>query len=126
LKGKLDHARERQVIVIGHAPLKPMHGHQTEASMLKLEALLQMHPKVVLYLCGHDHDYQVQKLGSHLTQVICGNAGAEPRHQWCLTVVDVDARGVHFTGYQGKHGKYHADHHQIQLQQHHHQPRHPH
>jgi 3',5'-cyclic AMP phosphodiesterase CpdA len=114
LRNKLHHARERQIIVIGHAPLQPMHGHQADASMKKLETLLKSHHKVVLYICGHDHDYQVRRLGSHLTQIICGNAGAGANVPWCFLVVDVDNQGVRFTGYRGKHGKYHADHHQAQ------------
>lgn len=108
LTDKLKKAKEGQIIVIGHSPLKPMHGSQKQKSMNTLRTQLQQHPKVALYLCGHDHNYKVTKLNSHLTQIISGNAGANSKAEvlWCFVVVDVDHSGVHFTGYQGKSGRY--------------------
>jgi len=113
LSGHLQHPGAPHVIVIGHAPVEPLHHREFDAkSMGELGALLKNpHHKVALYLCGHDHYYNEKKLhGSQVSQIICGNAGAEPSRDWCFLVVDVTDKGVHFTGYKGRHGKYHKAH----------------
>ena len=113
LSGHLAHPGALRVIVIGHSPVEPLHHRDFDAkSMGELGALVtNPHHQVALYLCGHDHYYNERKLhGSHVTQIICGNAGAEPSRDWCFLVVDVTDKGVHFTGYKGRHGQYHKAH----------------